>query len=140
MPLYRISGNTNAAYILDDYKSSEDYQSSPDYYNAIELLINYGVIKLNGDIDSAGRLVELGKILNTSEHQKIVDAMKNRKFSWQDFRLFNTIWRELKKSSLAGATNGLFIIGFFECERLGNKIAQGNIMKMEQVLEVESIE
>lgn len=100
MPLYRISGNTNAAYILDDYKSSEDYQSSPDYYNAIELLINYGVIKLNGDIDSS-RLVELGKILNTSEHHKIVDAMKIVNSAGKISGLFNTIWRGVKKVSLA---------------------------------------
>lgn len=100
MPLYRISGNTNAAYILDDYKSSEDYQSSPDYYNAIELLINYGVIKLNGDIDSS-RLVELGKILNTSEHRKIVDAMKIVNSAGKISGLFNTIWRGVKKVSLA---------------------------------------
>lgn len=98
MALYKISGieATPETDILTD----ADYQSNPAFYNSIILLLRYGVLRANGTVNNS-RLVALKDIVPPAEYSNIIAAMQNITHSGMVSGFFNTVWRGVKKVTLA---------------------------------------
>lgn len=98
MALYKISGIENVGY--SDLLTDEDYIKNPAFYNSIILLMNYGILKNNGTINNE-KLVQLKGNVSENQYTEIINAMKNLNHSGAVSGFFDTVWRGVKKVTLA---------------------------------------
>lgn len=116
MALYKISGlgevSVNSL-LVEDYFDSADYAANPALFDAIALLMQYGVITKRGEIKDK-RLAELSVKLDAQTYAAIL-AARQLINSNSLGGLFDTIWRGVKKVTLAlprGAYLSLVAINF----------------------------
>ncbi len=115
MPLYRISGINDASlYPISDVLNSIDYNLRPELYNAIQLLLKFGVLNTEAKVNDR-YLLQLQKKVNAVTYQRLVEA---RQLIQQNNigGFFGDLWQGVKTVTLAAPRNaflGLVGLNFF---------------------------